>query len=83
MKRTRRHCAYCPGAIPARRVGRRRMTAEHSGVGAQIAGLSGWRCSACGAVELDRDSALLYALACEALADLMAPKPERKSKRKR
>lgn len=45
--------------------------AERGGVGAQVMGLAGWRCSSCGGVELDRDSAMLYALACDELANLI------------
>jgi hypothetical protein len=80
VKRTRRHCAHCPGAVPVRRVTGRSMTAERFGLGAQVAGLSGWRCSGCGAVALDRESAMLYALACDELARLLPRKRPRKKK---
>jgi HTH-type transcriptional regulator/antitoxin MqsA len=40
---------------------------EHEGISAEVKGLSGWRCRACGEVEFDARSATRYAEAGDAL----------------
>jgi HTH-type transcriptional regulator/antitoxin MqsA len=43
------------------------FTIEHVGLTTVVRGLSGWRCSACGEVEFDADSARRYAAAGDEL----------------
>ena len=43
------------------------FTIEHAGMTAQVEGLSGWRCKACGEVEFDAASARRYAAAGDEL----------------
>jgi len=43
------------------------FTIEHAGMAAEVKGLSGWRCDACGEVEFDAGSAQRYATAGDAL----------------
>jgi HTH-type transcriptional regulator/antitoxin MqsA len=43
------------------------FTVEHAGLKSRIEGLSGWRCTACGEVEFEAESARRYAAAGDAL----------------
>jgi HTH-type transcriptional regulator / antitoxin MqsA len=43
------------------------FTIEHAGMTATVKGLSGWRCTSCGEVEFDADSARRYAAAGDSL----------------
>lgn len=55
-----RFCAECGTANPLRFDGEA-FRIEHGGLTAEVKGLTGWRCGACGEVEFDADSAQRYA----------------------
>lgn len=57
-----KQCARC-GNRGLRRFGAEAMTVEHRGASSVVAGLSGWRCNACGEVMFDAASAARYAAA--------------------
>ncbi len=57
-----RFCGECGTPDPVRFDGES-FSVEHEGLTADVPGLSGWRCAACGEVEFDADSARCYAAA--------------------
>ena len=59
-------CASCgvPGAVPFKG---ETFRISHEGVSVEVEGLSGRRCSSCGAIEFDRRSAKRYAAAGDKL----------------
>ena len=59
-------CVICgaPGAVPFKG---ETFRISHKGMTAEVKGLSGWRCSACGETEFDRTSAKRYAAAGDKL----------------
>src|SRR5260370_339610 len=59
-------CANCgaPGAVPFKG---ETFRISHKGVSAEVAGLSGRRCSSCGGIEFDQRSAKRYAAAGDKL----------------
>jgi HTH-type transcriptional regulator / antitoxin MqsA len=58
-----RKCLSCVSRKRMTRFEDQTFTIEHAGRKIQVAGLSGWRCDACGEVEFDADSARRYAAA--------------------
>ena len=61
-----RFCGECGAAAPVRFDGET-FTIEHVGLMTEVMGLAGWRCSACGEIEFDTDSARRYAAAGDEL----------------
>ena len=70
-----RFCGECGAAAPVRFDGET-FTIEHVGLMTEVMGLAGWRCSACGEIEFDTDSARRYAAAGDELV-LRARETER------
>lgn len=62
-----RTCLTCDNGASMTRFTNEVFTVEHAGLSAQVDGLSGWRCPACGEVEFDPDSARRYAGSGDAL----------------
>jgi HTH-type transcriptional regulator / antitoxin MqsA len=62
-----RACGNCESREGMTRFTDEGFTVEHAGMSATVDGLSGWRCSACGEVEFDADSARRYAAAGDTL----------------
>jgi len=52
-----RKCPTCDSARSMVRFRNEAFDIEHQGTTAKVAGLSGWRCDACGEVEFDAASA--------------------------
>ena len=52
-----RKCLNCESGKSMKRFEGETFAIEHAGLTATVKGLSGWRCSACGEVEFDADSA--------------------------
>jgi HTH-type transcriptional regulator/antitoxin MqsA len=67
MTMTHRPCVGCGDAEGMVRFDDETFVVEHGGASAKVAGLSGWRCPACGEVEFDHESALAYAKAGDEL----------------
>jgi len=65
MATRKRNCAQCGASLRA--FGPESFALEHHGLSVSVPGLSGWRCSACGEVEFDADSAARYAAASDKL----------------
>jgi len=61
-----RICANC-GAGGAIRFKNEAFTLSHAGLTTEVKGLSGWRCTACGEVEFDAESARRYTAVGDAL----------------
>lgn len=70
-----RFCGECGTPAPVRFEGET-FTVEHAGLSAEVGNLAGWRCTACGEVEFDADSARRYAAAGDGLV-LRARETER------
>lgn len=62
-----RSCAACGDARGMARFEDETFVVEHGGARAEVAGLAGWRCAACGEVEFDPESARAYAEAGDEL----------------
>jgi HTH-type transcriptional regulator/antitoxin MqsA len=62
-----RKCINCESREEMTRFDDETFTIEHGGNRIEVAGLSGWRCGACGEVEFDTDSARRYAAAGDEL----------------
>ncbi len=62
-----RSCLNCEGRQGLTRFDGETFTAEHAGRKVKVEGLAGWRCAACGEVELDAESARRYAAGGDAL----------------
>jgi HTH-type transcriptional regulator/antitoxin MqsA len=62
-----RKCINCESPKEMTRFEDETFTIEHGGNRIEVAGLSGWRCGACGEVEFDADSARRYAAAGDEL----------------
>jgi len=62
-----RKCINCESRKEMTRFDHETFTIEHGGSQIEVAGLSGWRCGACGEVEFDADSARRYAEAGDQL----------------
>lgn len=62
-----RQCASCGSRKGLTRFENESFTVTHAGLRTKVAGLSGWRCSACDEVVFDADSARRYAEAGDAL----------------
>ena len=62
-----RTCLTCDNGASMTRFTNEVFTVEHAGLSAQVDGLSGWRCPACGEAEFDPDSARRYAGSGDAL----------------
>ena len=62
-----RKCLNCEGRKAMTRFENESFVVEHVGRSTTVAGLSGWRCDACGEVEFDAKSAKRYAAAGDAL----------------
>jgi len=62
-----RKCINCESRKEMTRFEDETFTIEHGGNRIEVAGLSGWRCGACGEVEFDTDSARRYAAAGDEL----------------
>ncbi len=64
---TRRSCFSCGDAAGMVRFDDETFVVEHAGMKTKVPSLSGWRCSVCGEVEFDHESALAYAKAGDEL----------------
>ena len=62
-----RKCINCESSKGMARFEDETLTIKHGRNRVQVEGLSGWRCSACGEVEFDADSARRYAAAGDEL----------------
>jgi HTH-type transcriptional regulator/antitoxin MqsA len=62
-----RICIHCDSGKGMTRFENETFTISHGGATAKLAGLSGWRCSACHEVEFDARSAKRYAAAGDRL----------------
>jgi HTH-type transcriptional regulator / antitoxin MqsA len=62
-----RKCQNCENRKGMTRFEDETFTIEHAGMTVRVAGLSGWRCEACGEVEFDAESAQRYAAAGDEL----------------
>lgn len=62
-----RTCGSCAARKGMTRFKGESFTVRHDGMSAVVAGLSGWRCEACGEVEFDADGARRYAAAGDEL----------------
>ena len=56
-----RTCGSCDEAAKMTRFNGETFKIEHAGMTTSVKGLSGWRCSTCGEVEFDKQSAMRYA----------------------
>jgi len=56
-----RICTYCQGGKNMNRIEDENFIIEHESMTAKVEGLSGWRCSTCGEMEFDPESAQRYA----------------------
>ena len=72
-----RKCVNCETRKGMTRFEGETFTIEHAGMAAMAAGLSGWRCEACGEVDFDAESARRYAAAGD---ELVLRDRERQSK---
>ena len=72
-----RKCLACKNRKGMTRFEDEAFRIRHAGMSATVKGLSGWRCSACGEVEFDTDSARRYAAAGD---ELVLRARERQSK---
>ncbi len=62
-----RNCVSCGNHGSMTRFRNEAFTISHHGMTSRVEGLSGWRCSNCGEVEFNAESAKLYADAGDAL----------------
>ncbi len=60
-------CVNCDSRAGMERFENETFAIEHAGASAEVRGLSGWRCRACGEVEFDVRSARRYAAAGDKL----------------
>jgi HTH-type transcriptional regulator / antitoxin MqsA len=72
-----RKCLNCTSRKNMTRFTDETFAIDYAGMTATVAGLSGWRCGACGEVEFDPESARRYASAGD---DLVKRERERQSK---
>jgi YgiT-type zinc finger domain-containing protein len=64
-----RRCLNCSARKHMTRFEDKTFTIQHAGLRTAVERLSGWRCSACGEVEFDADSARRYAAAGDELVE--------------